>query len=187
MRRTGWVVILGMLASSAAGLATTVDPPTLPQMVSRADRIFVGEAVSSRSYWTGSSIHTDVTFRVSETVKGANSPMVLLTFLGGAVGDIALEVAGTPRFAPGDEQVLFTTDRARQANPIVGFWHGRVLITRDLTTRTARVLRFDQTPFSRPAAVTERPAETSAALVVPITLASFLAEVRRLVREGPPQ
>lgn len=175
---------MSLLIASTPGIATSVDPPTLLQMVKRADRIFVGEVVNVRSYWTGTTIHTDVTFRSSETIKGSQSPVVLLTFLGGEVGDIALEVAGMPKFVQGSEQVLFAVDRAGQANPIVGFWHGRVLVTRDRATRAAHVLRFDQTPFSTASAVSERPSLTSAGIVLPMSLEAFLTEVKKLVQEG---
>ena len=184
MRRLKPLMWLWMALLPAGSLATTVVPPTLSQMVQRADQIFVGEVVAVRSYRTGTSIHTDVTFRASDTVKGPQGPVVLLTFLGGTVGDDTLEVAGMPRFAVGDEQVLFTVDGERQVNPIVGFWHGRVLVTRDRVNGTARVLGSDRTPFERANAVTERPALTSPTLVIPMRLDAFLNAVRQLIRDG---
>src|SRR5436190_13429982 len=63
------------LLSATGAVSSTVEAPTLQQMVDRANRIFVGEVVNRRSYWTGASIHTDVTFRTSEVLKGAESPM----------------------------------------------------------------------------------------------------------------
>jgi hypothetical protein len=174
------------LLLSVAGVclvASTVEPPTLRQMVQRADRIFVGQVTAVRSYWTGASIHTDVTFRSTQTVKGPDGPLVLLTFLGGTVDDVTLEVAGMPQFAVGDEQVLFATDRPGQVSPLVGVWHGRVLISRDPRTRAARVLRHDRTPFDRAAAVTERAVETSATMIVPMNLDAFLDQVRQIASE----
>lgn len=165
--------------------ATTVEAPTLRQMTDRADRIFVGEVVDVRSYRTGRSIHTDVTFRASEIVKGRPSAAVTLTFLGGTVGEDTLEVSGMPRFAAGEEQVVFALDGERHMSPIVGLWHGRVRVSRDPVTRAARVLRNDGTPFERATAVSERPAETSSRLIIPMRLEAFLDEVKRLVQAGP--
>ena len=82
------------------------------------------------------------------------------------------------------EEVLFRVEGERQVNPIVGFWHGRVLVTRDRVNGTARVLRSDRTPFERANAVTERPALTSPTLVIPMRLDAFLNDVRQLIRDG---
>jgi hypothetical protein len=181
-------IVLSAIALAVTGAvsthATTVDPPTLRQMVDRADRIFVGEVTAVRSYRTGASIHTDVTFRTSEMVKGAPSQMVLLTFLGGTVGEDTMSVAGMPKFAPGEEQVVFALPGERHVSPIVGLWHGRVRVSRDLRTGVARVLRNDRTPFETAAAVSARPALTSPALVIPMRLDAFLNDVRQLLREG---
>jgi hypothetical protein len=176
--------VVSTVIGSASILATTVDPPTLRQMVDRADRIFVGEVTNVRSYRTGTSIHTDVTFRTSETVKGAPSQMVLLTFLGGTVGEDTLSVAGMPRFVPGEEQVVFSLPGERHVSPIVGLWHGRVRVSRDPRTRVARVLRNDGTPFETAAAVSARPTLVSPTLVMPMRLDAFLNDVRQLLREG---
>lgn len=164
--------------------ATTVEPPTLRQMVNRADRIFLGQVVDIRSYRTGTSIHTDVTFRTSEVLKGTDAVLVVLTFLGGTVGEDTLEVSGMPHFDISDEQVLFSVDAKRQISPVVGVWHGRVRVTHDRATGTARVLRNDGTPFERSTAVTERPAEASDRLIMPMRLDAFLRDVRDLVRQG---
>jgi hypothetical protein len=179
--RAAAVIIAAICAGTLTARATTVDAPTLRQMVGRADRIFVGEVIDVRSYRTGTSIHTDVTFRTSEVIKGRASAIVLLTFLGGTVGDDTLEVTGMPRFLAGEEQVVFSLDGERHMSPIVGVWHGRVRVARDPVTRTARVLRNDGTPFERAAAVSQRPAETSSRLIIPMRLEAFLDEVRQLL------
>lgn len=178
------LALVTLVASLSVANASTVDAPTLRQMVDRADRIFVGQVVNVRSYRTGESIHTDVTFRTSDVVKGAESPMVVLTFLGGTVGEDTLEVAGMPRFEVGDEQVIFSLDAARQLSPIVGLWHGRVRVSRDRINGTARVLRNDGTPFERSTAVSERPEVTSDRLIMPMRLDAFLRDVRELVRSA---
>jgi hypothetical protein len=186
MRVHAFVLSVAVVAviGSVSTIATTVDPPTLRQMVDRADRIFVGEVTAVRSYRTGASIHTDVTFRTSEMVKGAPSQMILLTFLGGTVGEDTMTVAGMPKFVPGEEQVVFSLPGERHMSPIVGLWHGRVRVSRELRTGVARVLRHDRTPFETAAAVTARPALTSPTLVMPMRLDAFLNDVRQLLREG---
>lgn len=186
LMRTSALAVCSVLLTTVlthVGFASTVVPPTLPQMVQKADRIFVGHVVDVRSYWSGTVIRTDVTFSNSDTVKGPSSPQVRLTFLGGTIGDVSLEVAGTPQFTIGDEQVVFAVD-TRQISPIVGFWHGRVRISRDVVTGAARVLRHDGTPFSGAAALTEAPPLASTSMIMPMRLDAFLSEIRSLVAAG---
>lgn len=171
------------LGTFAIAGASTVEAPTLQQMVDRSSRIFVGEVIGTRSYRTGDSIHTDVTFRTSDVLKGAESPLVVLTFLGGTVDDVTLEVSGMPRFTVGDEQVIFAAGAAGQVSPLVGMWHGRVRVSRD-TSGTARVLRNDGTPFERSTAVTQPAAVASDRIIVAMRLDAFVSDVRQLIRGG---
>ncbi len=184
--RDGRVALWLALTFSVAALAitaraSTVEAPTLQQMVDRAERIFVGQVIGTRSYRTGDSIHTDVTFRTSDVLKGAESAIVTLTFLGGTVDDVTLEVSGMPRFTVGEEQVIFSVDAARQVSPIIGMWHGRVRVSRDISG-TARVLRNDGTPFEDATAVTQPAAVVSDRIIVPMRLDAFLSDVRQLIR-----
>jgi hypothetical protein len=88
-----------------------------------------------------------------------------------------------PKFLIGEESVIFAVDRQGLVNPIIGFWHGRVPISRD-PSGTARVLRHDRTPFVRGSALTETPDVTSPELVQPMTLERFLSDVRQVMRAG---
>jgi hypothetical protein len=159
-----------------------VEPISFDELVRRADRIFVGQVINVESAWDRDAIRTHVTFRVGETVKGRTSILVQLTFLGGQVGDAGLEVAGMPKFTVGDEHVIFSVERQRVINPLVGFWHGQVRVRRDATTGRAQVFRHDQTPFARASALTQKAATGSA--TAPMTLEAFLADVRQSMRAG---
>src|SRR5437867_3838696 len=103
MSRCAIGVLVCVLAASSAARGATVEPITFEELVQRAERIFVGEVVAVEPVTDRNSIRTRVTFRVADTVKGHASTLVQLTFLGGQVGDVALEVSGMPKFNVGDE------------------------------------------------------------------------------------
>jgi hypothetical protein len=70
-------------------------------------------------------IVTDVTFRTEEVLKGERAALKTLTFLGGQVGDVRMDVPGIPTFMVGDRDVLFVHIRRATRMPIVGVFHGR--------------------------------------------------------------
>ena len=177
------VLIAWCLAVSPSVSASIVEPMSFEQLVSGAERIFVGEVIGVESAWDGDVIRTHVTFRVAETVKGRSSILVRLTFLGGRVGERALEVSGMPTFVVGDEHVIFSVEQQKIVSPIVGFWHGQVRVLRDRTTGRSHVLRHDRTPFARAAALTQEASPATAPLR-PLALEAFLADVRQAMRAG---
>lgn len=128
------LAILLVAALPAVARATLVVKPTFDQLVDRADLIFEGEVVDVRSRWAegrdGRVIVSDVTFRVTRTLKGTSSSQVVLEFFGGTVGKHAMEVAGMPAFARGDRDILFVRQDARAGYPLVGLMHGRFRVKR---------------------------------------------------------
>jgi len=78
--------------SSTNTVATTVIPPTFEKMADRADLVFVGKALSSRSEWrsvgTNRAMLTLVDFETKEVPKVNAGKSVMLQFLGGTVGDV---------------------------------------------------------------------------------------------------
>jgi hypothetical protein len=116
-------------------LATTVRAPEFATLVDRADLIFTGRAVAQRSDWAvfngQRAIITFVTFAVEKSHKGRAEDMVILQFLGGTVGNVAMEVTQMPTFARGERAVLFVEDNGIAASPIIGFYHGRFPLRRE--------------------------------------------------------
>lgn len=145
-------LVCGTLLWSMAAHATVVIPPTFEQLVARSQTVVVVEAVGQRSEWQGSRIVTHVTFRVLDAWKGERAAQIVLTFLGGTVGNRTLRIEGVPMFRPGDRDVLFV-DAAGGASPLVGFMHGRFPVVRDSVTGTERVLTFDGQPLLTTAAL----------------------------------
>ena len=169
-----------MLAPSAIQ-ATTVEAVTFEQLVKSADRIFVGEVVAIESFRAdlrhGPRIRTRVTFSVSQTIRG-RGVLAVLEFLGGTVGGLTLEVAGSPTFVAGEHYVVFARDGDRWVNPVVGFTQGLLRVSRDARDGTLRVLTSERAPLAGVAAVGHSPTRVSATAIVPMSLASFVTEIR---------
>ncbi len=123
---------------TATASATTVIPPTFDELVGRAEFIFEGTVKEVRAQWVGEGsqrhIMTYVTFDVAENVKGQAPSTYTLQMLGGTVDGTTMEVSDTPRFAPGDRDILFVENNGRQFVPLVGIMHGRFHITHDSRT-----------------------------------------------------
>jgi hypothetical protein len=134
--RPTWLAAL-LLLSSLAGpaRATTVVPPDFAGLVDRAGLVFRGEVVGREAALVtrgaDRAIFTKVTFRVLEAIKGVPPPLLTLEFLGGAVGELSLEVSGMPRFEPGSQDIVFVTAGEPAICPLVAMGHGRYRILRD--------------------------------------------------------
>src|SRR4051812_42511216 len=119
----------------AAAKATTVIPPTFEEMTDRAELIFVGKVINSRAEWrvagTNRVIFTLVEFQKEEVLKGEAGASITLQFLGGTVGEVTLEIAGVPKFNPGDREILFVKGNGVQFCPVVGVFHGKFTVRKD--------------------------------------------------------
>lgn len=97
------------LAAAPAG-ATTLIRQSLDELVANNATVVVGEVAAVRSYWNEehSFILSDVTFGVSETLKGRQPrPEITITVMGGTVGDLTSLIVGGPELVEGRSYVLF--------------------------------------------------------------------------------
>ncbi|HEY2931752.1 MAG TPA: hypothetical protein VGK99_08375 [Acidobacteriota bacterium] len=96
-------------AFSAVLSATTIRKLDLDQLVSESELIVHGKVLDSRSYimpergW----VMTDTRIQVLEAVKGQPGQTVVITELGGVVGDTGMAVPGTAQFRRGEEALVF--------------------------------------------------------------------------------
>jgi len=185
------ITLVGVFASLL--YATTVvgsDGPYLglEELANQAEQIVVVEAIEARANPVttrgGDTVITTVTFRVSDTLKGAASILLPLEFHGGVVGNIRDTFPNMPTFEIGDRAVLFLSG-VPAPSPIVGHREGWFPITVS-PNGTEHVTRFDNRAFSAtdqistPITVSPQPLPT-------MTLAGFLAEVNQLfARETAP-
>ena len=175
--------LCGTLLMASAASSTTVIPPTFASLVADANTIFVGEAIDVRSEWIatrrGRAITTRVVFRVEDVWKGAAGAVTQLEFLGGSVGDVTMDVAGMPQFREGQRSVLFVSGEVKSVSPLVGFYHGRMRVERDLNG-VDRVRTYDGRALGSPNDVGAGKANNTLA-AAPMRLADLEAAVRSRV------
>ena len=167
-------LLLCTLALLAPALrATTVVPPSFPELVGGADAIYRGRVTSvesrrvERADHAGMVIKTFVTVAVDKVLKGAQRSEVVLEFLGGTVGDEMLRVQGMPTFTVGAQDYLFVQKNGLQFCPLVAVMHGRYRVLRDAAQSREFVARDNRVPLTDVAEVglpmTELPAAVQAA------------------------
>jgi len=119
--------------------ATIVVPYTLAQRTQKAGVIVVARVESKHSAWDeeGREIHTYITLRVLEKIKGeVPGDRIVLRQLGGIVGNIESHVSGMPQFEP-KEKVLVFLGRFRTAPyfGVIDWLEGKKTVRRDTTGR----------------------------------------------------
>lgn len=185
------LLFAALVATPPAG-ATSVIPPSFPELVAEAEAIYRGKvaAVESRRVARpdgGTVIKTFVTFTVDRVLKGAARGEVTLELLGGTVGEETLHVTGMPRFSVGQREFVFVQKNGTQLCPLVGLMHGRYRVLTDENTPRDYVARDNGAPLTDTAEVelpmtplpgqirTARAAPTAAAALSPT---EFEAQVR---------
>lgn len=154
------IFLLGatLLAAAAAARATTVIPPEFPDLVQKSDYV-VRARVKSLSneirLHEGRELpFTLVELEVREVIAGTPPPQVVLTLLGGQTSDGGeLRVEGVPRFAVGDEDILFVRGNGTSFYPLKGVMHGRYPVKYDKKLGREYVARANGVPLAATAEV----------------------------------
>lgn len=105
------VVVLSMVVMPAHALS--IAKATLEELTRESQHIVVGRIVAIDYQWQNVDhqvIETVLTVAVENPVKGVSSPTIQVTQLGGTIGDLTMEIPGTPQFDVGDEVLLFLQD-----------------------------------------------------------------------------
>ena len=131
-----------------SSMSSPVEQVTFKRLAFVSEFIFEGKAVDVQSKWNDdrSVIHTYVTFRVDDVVKGNVREGLVLRFLGGKVGEIALEVSDSTLPKLGEEGIYFVEQLDHpQINPFYGADQGHFLIIpsnqqRVMTTRSRQII-----------------------------------------------
>ena len=145
------ILALLLLACTAprAGWATSVLAVDVEQLVAGAKVIFEGEVLASEARWNSEQtyIHTHVTFRVVDLLKGSlPGDTVTVRFAGGTVDGTTLKVGEMDYPETGERGIYFLEDPSRdQVNPLLGWSQGRYRIERD-QAGTERVMSADRAP-----------------------------------------
>lgn len=144
------LVLLCLALLPRAG-ATSVVPPTFPELVAESEMILRGVVTAIRTEEfdapEGRGIRTLVTLRVERALKGDPGPSLTVSILGGRVGRRSLRIEGVPRFAEGDRQIVFLAGNGQVFCPLIGLGHGRYPIRTDSVTGREFVARDNGRPL----------------------------------------
>lgn len=139
------------LLCAALARATSILPPTFPDLVTEADTIVRGTVTDVHCVAVetsrGQAIHTLVTLRVERAIKGAPGETLTLTILGGTVGKRTLAIDGLPQFRVGERTLVFLANNGRTMCPVIGARHGRFNIEHDAGTGRDYVTRDNGRPL----------------------------------------
>jgi hypothetical protein len=149
------LTFLALVLSAAPSLrATSVVPPSFPELVAEADGIYRGRVTSIQARRVpmpdgeGSVIKTFVTFAVERALKGPEQTQLTLEFLGGTIGDETITVTGMPKFNVGAREIVFVQKNGVQFCPLVAVMHGRYRVLRDEATAREHIARDNGAPLT---------------------------------------
>lgn len=151
-RLAGLLLLAATLLLPAATRATSVTPPTFAELVAESQLIVRARVQSVRADWVdspqGRVIKTFVTLAVLKPLKGQAPAELTLQLLGGEIDGHGMQVAGMPRFQPGQLEFLFISGNGVRFCPLVGLMHGRYRVLADPATGRDYVARNDGVPLA---------------------------------------
>lgn len=103
------LILAASLLVPASAHATISEAIAFDKKVDDAAAIVLGECVNTASRWdaAGKWIVTYSTFRVEKSLKGEPAQEITVVTPGGVVNGVHQETIGVPKFAAGDDRVLF--------------------------------------------------------------------------------
>jgi hypothetical protein len=116
------LLVLGFLGGSAN--ATTVAELSVVDLDRTAEIVVLGDVVRVESFWDGGLIVTETTISVEQCLSGQCDAEVVVTSIGGQVGDIVQQVEGAAMYAAGDRVCAFLRQDSRQQMVTVGMAQG---------------------------------------------------------------
>jgi hypothetical protein len=128
------ISLLSALLFLPALRATTLARLSLDQLAAGSDAVARVRFVRAESRWENGSIWTLTTFDVVETLKGQLPGQIEVRLPGGRVGHLTSTVAGTPKFHPGNEAVVFLQRSPTGGFTVAGWVEGSFRISRDPRT-----------------------------------------------------
>lgn len=133
------------------GSAASVKEVSMDEMLSVCQFVFEGQVVSIEAKENSNKrIHTYVTFAIHDIIKGKHvSKNIILSFLGGTVGDVTMLVSDMNFPEIGEHGIYFVESLKRsQVNPLYGWKQGHFLVETDTATGTERVLTRNKQPVT---------------------------------------
>lgn len=167
-----------------------MNPPEFPQLVNESDYI-VRAVVKSvtpemRLMPTGKRMpYSKVELEVKEVIAGKPPVPLVLEILGGMSGGRELSITGVPKFAVGEESILFVQGNGRQIFPLVRLAHGVYPIAKDAASGREYMARSDGEPL-RSVSEVSRPMHAVGGKVLSPSQATAQAAVQAAVQALTP-
>jgi len=141
------LVVFCLWATPTAASQTYPGPPTVEQLARRADVVVIGDVTAATGELAAAGgIHTRISLTAVETLKGAPSPSLSFTQIGGRVGDRMSAVGGAAQFTAGERVLVFLARRPDGSLRLSDLIHGKFLIDRDAATGRDYAVRFTGAP-----------------------------------------
>ena len=192
-RICSWMALaLALCLLPLRGHATMVVAPGFDSLVSQADYVVRAVVTSVTSEWRidGANRHiiTKVALNVTEVIKGTPPSPLVLTVLGGRIGQDEMRVDGAPSFIVGDDQILFVHGNGRQFIPLVAIMYGQYLVVHDHASGQDLIHRSNGSPLYdvKDVALPMTAANAlGASAPRPLTVADFAGKIRASIFQHP--
>lgn len=168
------------LVAASTAAASTLIAMDLASLVEQSDYVLIGQAQSQQSRYADKAIVTDVTLKVISSLKGSAKPgdKLVVTSLGGSIGDVGLRVNGAASFKLGQSALVFLR-RAGKELSVTGMSQGVMAISGNAGSEQVETTAAGATLMQRNAdgqLVATEPANQRR------SLAALLAEIDGLVK-----
>lgn len=190
MHARHYLLLALALALAVAARATSVIPPEFSELVNGSDYIVrarVKAMASEIRVRNGHErIYTNIELEVLEVIAGTPPSPLVLTMLGGRSGGRELKVAGAPKFAVGNEDILFVQGNGKAITPLYAMMHGQYPVLYDKARGRTYVCRSNLVPMQDTAEVSlplaaGKPAELLRRMVDPskaLSPAEFIRSIK---------
>ncbi|CCK79591.1 hypothetical protein [Desulfobacula toluolica] len=138
------------LISISYGHAASVRQVTMDEMLQQCQFVFEGTVLTLEAEENSQNrIHTYVTFEIQDIIKGEySSSTITLSFLGGTVGDVTMDVRDMKIPQVGEHGIYFVESLKRsQVHPLYGWSQGHFLVQSD-DTGMDRVMTSNEQPVT---------------------------------------
>lgn len=117
-----------VLLVGATARATVLQDWSLEERIARSDNVVSGTVKAQQARWDGDQIVTDTIIAVRRTIFGPERREIMLTQLGGTIGETTLDIAGSAQFDVGDEVLLIVKRDQRGFERLVGMSLGAFIV-----------------------------------------------------------
>ena len=177
-------VALGVAFAAHPASATTMRHLDTRELTLGSSEIVIGEVEAVRPHWDSAhrKIFTDVDINITSSLKGADTPRITLTQLGGELDGVRYSVPGGPLFKPGSQALLFVWRDRRGTPQVNGLAQGKFDVERDAKTGTLMVQR--NTPGFAVKDVKSLATVTSATAATRLPLDDLVREIKSALGTG---